>query len=236
MPSWGIHLKLAKKLNNKLNLDKDLFTFGNLIPDVDKDSIITRKDAHYYTGIRFDKCPNELEINLTKFLDDYKDRLNNPMILGYYCHLLTDEFYNEYIYINKWIQDKDKNVVGIKCNNGNVIDISSNFRKSLEYKHGDLEKYGRYIFHGEELFIPNNVDKILDNASILNDNFYSKENIEHRIDYLNNGEFEEFNKLSDDDINNKESYLLFNQDELDKLFNDCYLYILNKLKEEGVIY
>lgn len=24
MLSWGIHLKLAKKLNNKLNIDKDL--------------------------------------------------------------------------------------------------------------------------------------------------------------------------------------------------------------------
>lgn len=111
MPSWGIHLKLAKKLNNKLNIDKDLFTFGNLIPDVDNDSIYTRKDAHYYTGIRFNKCPNELEIDLKKFLTDYKGKLNNPMILGYYCHILTDEFYNEYIYINKWVQDEEK-----KCN------------------------------------------------------------------------------------------------------------------------
>ena len=39
MPSWGIHLKLAKKINKKLNLDNDLFTFGNLISDVDNDLI-----------------------------------------------------------------------------------------------------------------------------------------------------------------------------------------------------
>lgn len=70
MPSWGIHLKLAKKLNKKLNLDDDLFTFGNLIPDVDNDSIYTRKDAHYYTGIRFKKCPNELEIDLNKLSEE----------------------------------------------------------------------------------------------------------------------------------------------------------------------
>lgn len=72
----GIHFKLAKRLNKKLNLDNDLFTFGNLIPDVDSDSLYARKDAHYYTGIRFEKCPNELEINLENFLKDYKDKLN----------------------------------------------------------------------------------------------------------------------------------------------------------------
>ena len=85
------------------------------------------------------------------------------------------------------------------------------------------------------MFIPNNVDMIFNNSSVLNDNFYSQENIEHRIDYLNNGEFKVFNKLSEDDINNQNIYLLFNQKELDKLLNDCYLYILNKLNEEGII-
>lgn len=234
MPSWGIHLKLAKKLNDKLKLDKDLFTFGNLIPDVDNDSIYTRKDAHYYTGIRFNKCPNELEIDLNKFLNDYKDRLNNPMIIGYYCHILTDEFYNKYIYTNKWVQDDNRNVVGIKCNDGSIIDISENFRESLKYKHRDLEKYGRYIYNNEDLFIPENIDIILKNTDVLNDSFYSKENIEHRINYLNNGNFKEFNKLTDEDVNNKYKYLLFNQEELDNLFNECYLYILKKLEEEGI--
>ena len=75
----------------------------------------------------------------------------------------------------------------------------------------------------------------MNNAGVLNDNFYSKENIEHRIDYLNNGEFKEFNKLSEDDINKKNTYLLFNQEELDKLFNNCYLYIVEKLRKEGII-
>lgn len=235
MPSWGIHLKLAKKINEKLNLDKDLFTFGNLIPDVDSDSIYRRRDSHYYTGIRFSKCPNELEIDLKKFLIDYKDRLNNPMIIGYYCHLLTDEFYNEYIYTNKWIQDENKNVVGIKCDDGSTIDVSENFRESLKYKHSDLEKYGRYIYNTEKLFIPNDFNKILKYSKVLNDKFYSENNIRNKINYLNNGGFKEFNKLSEEDINNKYKYSLFNQTELDNLFDDCYLYILEKLKEVGVI-
>ena len=36
MPSWSIHLAIAKKVNSKLNLNKDLFYYGNLIPDVDR--------------------------------------------------------------------------------------------------------------------------------------------------------------------------------------------------------
>jgi hypothetical protein len=234
MPSWGIHLKLAKQINNKLKLNIDLFTFGNLIPDVDDDSIYTRKYAHYYTGIRFNKCPNELEIDLKQFLNDYKDKFDNPMIVGYYCHILTDEFYNEYIYTNKWIQDENKNIIGIKCNDGNIIDISKNFRESLKYKHEDLEKYGRYIYNSENLYVPKDTDIILKNSDILIDKFYSKKNIEHRINYLNNGGFKEFNKLSDDDNDNKYKYLLFNQKELDNLFDKCYLYVIQKLKEEGI--
>lgn len=232
MPSWGIHLKLAKKLNKILKIDNELFTFGNLIPDVDSDCIYTRSNSHYYTGIRFKKCPNESEIDIKQFLKDYKDKLDNPMVLGYFCHLLTDEFYNEYIYINKWVQDDNKNVIGIKCNDGSFIDVSANFRESLKYKHGDLEKYGRYIYNNEDLFIPTDVDKIISNSSILKDSFYSKENIKYRIDYLNNGGFKEFNKLSQDDLINDHKYILFNQDELDNLFQDCYEYIIDVLKND----
>lgn len=234
MPCWGIHLKMAKKLNEQLKLNNDLFMFGNLIPDVDHDSIYTRHDSHYYTGIRFSKCPNELEIDLKKFLDDYKDKLNNPLILGYYCHILTDEFYNEYVYLNKWIQDKNRNVIGIKCNDGSIIDISKNFRESLKYKHSDLEKYGRYIYNNDNLYIPNNTELIIEHSKLLKGNFYSIDNINNRIKYLNEGEFKEFNKLTEEDINNKDKYLLFNKNELDELFNSCYKYIIKELTKLNI--
>ena len=35
MPSWSVHLAVAKKVNKKLKLNDDLFLYGNLIPDVD---------------------------------------------------------------------------------------------------------------------------------------------------------------------------------------------------------
>ena len=57
MPSWSVHLAVAKEVNKKLNLNKDLFYYGNLIPDVDKGTIINRYTAHFYDNIPFPSCP-----------------------------------------------------------------------------------------------------------------------------------------------------------------------------------
>ena len=75
MPSWSVHLAVAKEVNKKLNLNKDLFYYGNLIPDVDKGTIINRYTAHFYDNIPFPSCPKE-----TKWLKNIKtdgERMNN---------------------------------------------------------------------------------------------------------------------------------------------------------------
>ena len=88
MPSWPVHLVIAKKVNAKLKLNEDLFLYGNLIPDVDKGTKITRYEAHYYNeNLPFPTVPQEKMININKFINVYKDALNNPQILGYYSQL-----------------------------------------------------------------------------------------------------------------------------------------------------
>ena len=124
MPSWSIHLAIAKRVNRKLNLDKDLFYYGNLIPDVDrKITPIRRSEAHYYHHLTFPTCPKERMIDIDHFLTDYKEDLSNPLILGYYCHLLVDNFYNNEVYSNKWVQDEDHNIIGIRFKNGKILNI-----------------------------------------------------------------------------------------------------------------
>ena len=182
--------------------------------------------------LKFPKCPNENMIDLNGFLEDYKSKLNNPMIIGYYCHLLTDNFYNEYIYYNKWIQDKDNEVVGIKKNDGSIIDILEDYKLTGIYKHKDLELYGKRIFNTEQLIIPSNIDNIIQSLPLLNNEFITKENVINRLKYLNN-EFIEFNNINEEDINKE--YELFNKEELDKLLNDCINYIIDELKKVGVM-
>ena len=55
MPSWGVHLGIANKvLKNIDNIDKNLFMFGNVTPDINNgyviknvSKIIAHKITHY---------------------------------------------------------------------------------------------------------------------------------------------------------------------------------------------
>ena len=233
MPSWSIHLKIGKELNKRLDIYNDRFMFGSLLPDTDSTWSLRRRDAHYYGNLKFPKCPSENMIDINSFLNDYKDKLDEPLIVGYYCHLLTDNFYNEYIYYNKWVQ-KDNELVGIKKNNGEIIEVKDDKKITLKYKHKDLELYGKYIFNSEQLYLPKSKEKIYKSIHLLKNNFLSEKNVSDRIDYLNS-EFIDFNKLSNDEINNKHNYELFTKDELDELLEKCINYLISELKKVGVI-
>ena len=135
MPSWPIHLSIAKKVNEKLKLNKDLFYYGNLIPDVDKNSSINRYQAHYYDkNLPCFNCPKEHMINIDLFLKDYKDNLSNPLILGYYCHLLADYYYNLKVYTTKWVCDEENNIIGIKLKNNKIVSLDKEGKKKNKKK------------------------------------------------------------------------------------------------------
>ena len=235
MPSWSIHLNVAKKLNETLKLDKDLFYYGNLIPDVDYSDKINRFDAHYYhINLQYPTVPKENMIDINKFLEDYKDKLNNPLIIGYYTHLLTDLYFNEIIYNKCWVQDKYNNIIGIRLKNNKVINIDTEDKNNLrkKYKHGDLELYGKYIFNNIEL--PSNRLIIKDTIKKLNIDFLDDDLVDKRFEYLNN-KFYKDNKLSLKEKIFKHKYKLFYKKEIDNMFEDCIKYIINNLKKENLI-
>lgn len=236
MPSWSIHLAVAKKVNKKLKLNEDLFLYGNLIPDVDKGTFITRYDAHYYNeNLPFPTVPQEKMIDINKFLDIYKNKLNNPLILGYYSHLLTDQFYNERVYTTRWVQDDENNIVGIKFRNNKIlkIDIEDKKRLKRKYKHYDFELYGKYLFNDNKITIPTNAKLIKDNIDYLDGKFLTDDLVEYRINYLKNG-FTDFNKLNFKEKLFKHNYKLFTKKELDELIDNCVDIVIKKIEEVGV--
>lgn len=233
MPSWSVHLAVAKKVNKELGLNEDLFLYGNLIPDVDKDTSITRYEAHYYNeNLPFPTVMQEKMIDINKFFSIYKKQLHNPLILGYYSHLLTDQFYNEKVYTSKWVQDDNNNIVGIRFNNNKIlkIDIDDKKRLKRKYKHKDFELYGRYLFSDNKLIIPTDTELIKKNIDCLEGKFLTDELVEYRINYLKS-EFKKINKLSLKEKIFKHNYKLFTKTELDKLFNECIDMILEKIKQ-----
>ena len=233
MPSWPIHLSIAKKVNEKLKLNKDLFYYGNLIPDVDKNSSINRYQAHYYDkNLPYFNCPKEHMINIDLFLKDYKDNLSNPLILGYYCHLLADYYYNLKVYTTKWVCDEENNIIGIKLKNNKIVSLDKEGKKNLrkKYKHGDFELYGKYIFNTIE--IPTNSEIIKDNIKYLKDNLLTDELVDYRIKYLKTY-FIKNNKLTLKERLIKNNYKIFTKTELDKMLEECVNLIIEKTNDIG---
>ena len=233
MPSWPIHLSIAKKVNEKLKLNKDLFYYGNLIPDVDKNSSINRYQAHYYDkNLPYFNCPKEHMINIDLFLKDYKDNLSNPLILGYYCHLLADYYYNLKVYTTKWVCDEENNIIGIKLKNNKIVSLDKEGKKNLrkKYKHGDFELYGKYIFNTIE--IPTNSEIIKDNIKYLKDNLLTDELVDYRIKYLKT-DFIKNNKLTLKERLIKNNYKIFTKTESDKMLEECVNLIIEKTNDIG---
>ena len=227
MPSWNVHLAIAKQVNKKLKLDKDSFYIGNLLPDVDYGMKKNRHETHYY-GIKCPKCPEEILPNYKEFIKNNKDNLSNPIILGELVHIMTDYFYNKYIYQNYWIQTDNDEVIGIKLLNGKIIKFDKNdtsFRK--EYKHRDLELYGKYLFNNDKIDIPQYNDNI---KKFLISDIYTENDIEKRIDYLNTT-YKDKNRYALKEKLFGIKYRMISKTDLDKVFKDCVVFIEKELRE-----
>lgn len=228
MPSWNIHLAVAKKVNKKLKLEKNSFYIGNLIADVNFNPKLSRTVTHFDT-LKCVKCPDELLPNSDEFLKIYKDNIKqSSLLLGYYSHLLTDYFYNNYIFSNSWIQDENNKIIGIKLNNGK--NLYTQDKKVLKhYKHSDLDNYGKCLHKNNLVELPkvfNNKDEL----NLLKDNFFTYEDTLNRIEYLNT----KFIKESKLTIKQKLfgiKYKMLTKEELDKLFEDCIEYVTSSINK-----
>ena len=101
MSSHKIHLVIAKKVNDRINMDLDSIMIGTVLQDIcnEKDHSI----SHYQEKVL------ERLANLDKFVEKYRDKIDNPILVGYLIHILIDRFYNEYMFKHFYIYDKDDN-------------------------------------------------------------------------------------------------------------------------------
>lgn len=115
MPSWGVHIALANKLNKKFELGND-FIIGNVLPDATNGIIVKNIPNvinHAKTHYNFEGPNKPPKNDVDKFLEEYKDKLNNPLILGSLIHIMTDNFFNFYFkkVVFKIMTDKKKYVI-----------------------------------------------------------------------------------------------------------------------------
>ena len=231
MPSWAIHLAEANKVRKKLNLndrDENIFMLGNIVPDilngyvVDKISHkVSHDETHYQKRIKIDNH-YEKRYNLNKFYEDFHNKFNNPIILGYYSHLLTDFYWNNLTYGKNGIFDKNKYLIGLKGNNGKkIIDEKDNLRK---IKTNDFKIFSKYIYKNKLFKIPEYDDKIIDYLKELEFLNMEKEDVLEALNYLNKVANLEIKIILD-----KDEYAIYSEKEMLENLDNCEKFLEKKL-------
>ena len=215
MPSWSIHLSLASKLKNSLKLT-DEFIIGNIMPDIligylikNPSQIIDKNINHFQDG----KPPI---INIDKFIKKYKKELKKPIIKGYLAHLMTDKFYNEYTYKKHYLFTDGRPKVIL--NDGTKI--SALIEKPWQIKQNDFEIYGQKLINNNSIA---RIKEKIKNYDIIKECPLNENDLNKTITKIN--------KIS----NNKKTYnksklRMFTEEELNKIYEECYQNIYNKLK------
>ncbi|MBE6149268.1 MAG: hypothetical protein E7170_00920 [Firmicutes bacterium] len=216
MPSHKIHLAIAKKINDKLNLNLDCIMLGSILPD------ICNEKNHQLSHFQFGEKDIEGLANPDKFIDKYKDKLNNPIMMGYLIHILTDRYYNEYIFKNFYIYDNNDEPIGLYLKGKKKL-LDKKTIKNL--KHKELSIYDKWLMNNKKILKFNNFNCI-DKIEYLEEASFNKENIKQYIMSLNK-EIEKINMFSKFCFYN---YKITNKKEFDKIFNECIYYILRYIE------
>lgn len=168
MPTWGVHLAVANKiLNKELNINKNQFLFGNILPDLqdgflveDISNIVNHHKNHF--DFFYGKTTYE------NFYSDYFDKFNNSLIFGYFTHLVTDYYFNKK-FKNRCIFDDKKNFIGYKEKNNNLV-IKPECQATKD-KQLDFKMFENYIYDKYKIDIPyfeENLAKCSNEIEIIN--------------------------------------------------------------------
>ena len=226
MPTWPVHLKIANSLAQKYHYG-DNFIIGNVVPDtmngyvVDKPSNIFHHTVTHYSEVQPLGVP---KINIGSFLNDNRQKLNNELILGVYCHLLADLYFNEYTM--KHHTKEENGMLYALLKDGN---LDKNI-PPMPIKQQDFKVFGDFFIKNKELGNKVSITKnTLDLSKDLNYKI-EKEDIIKTVDKIN--------EIVNQEVTEQDDYQMFNEKELMNLYNNCYEYIdknINEIKQDKEI-
>lgn len=204
MASSMIHIAVANEVNKKLNRDKSKLFIGTIAPDISKLVGESKIKSHFQD--KGDNIPN-----LEKFLDKYKNDLNDDFVLGYYIHLIVDYLWFKYflteIENSKMITKLDGTEV--KCNGNMFSQYIYNDYTNLNIRLIDEYELDLKIFYSEVPEFKNIIEEIpMDKINLIVDKA---------------GEIVENTKVRKD--------FVFNIDNIKKFIETSTELTLSKLKE-----
>ena len=224
MPSWITHLVTATKVSNN-----NEYIFANLMPDILQKHIIkdTSKRVNYetthYTKI---ETINGIDIpipDIDKFYSIYKNEMSNPIISGYYSHLLTDYFWNEFSYKNYFKQiDKEKNLIEIQLANGENIELQ--WDDAVKLKQKDFRIFTKYLHNNMKMILPVYSDKILEYSKAIKEYSFEEKDIKNTVKYVE----KYINKRIQE--NSESKYEIFSEELMKIKYQDSIEFIKNHIK------
>lgn len=192
MPSWIVHLATAAKVSEKIDCDiiknnLNSFFMGNLVADAERHVIkdfsicVPYNISHFSEFVKIDGKIEELP-NIDNFLESYKNKLQNPIVLGYLTHLLTDYYWNKITYHRYSLRDKEGNAIGLILNDETKVECRIKERSRI--KHGDFALFENYIINQKEYIVPKYEECILELLDDIKEIPFVKSDIIKIIDYV----------------------------------------------------
>lgn len=232
MPSWGIHLAIAKNLSSKLQVEKDGFLFGNLMPDIntgyvihDVSKVIPHQKTHYKIIKQFGDNIQSIP-NCDQFYQQYKNELDNPVVLGYLTHLLADYYFNDQVYTQKGIYNQGDNTMEIKLNNGEIL---KGTRKEIrDVKEKDFKIFSKFLFENHLSETPKYHKFFALGNEVIKEVNVTDEDVKKVLGYVNQY-FDTTNYQSKE--NNNQNYAIFSQQEMTEKVNECTEFIVDYLNK-----
>ena len=174
MASSVIHMAVASEINKKLKRNNDRLLIGSIAPDISKHIGETKLKSHFLDS-------NDTNIpNMDKFLDKYKNNLDDDFVLGYYIHLYTDYLWFKYFMPEVYDKDMITKLDGtkVKCVGNMLSQYIYNDYTNLNIRLLDEYNMDLSIFYNEKpefediiKEIPmDKIQIIIDQASIIIEN------------------------------------------------------------------
>ncbi len=226
MPSWITHLVVANEIQTN---ERNEFIFANVMPDilegynVKKVSEIIRDYSTHFPKL---KELNNIIVKLPDieyFKKKYKNQMSNPIIKGYYTHLLTDYYWNNYA-VGKYFYnfDKEKDLVKLKLQDGN--EKICTWDEAVKIKQKDFSQFTNYLKHTRKMKTPIFTEKIEKYSKELEEFEYTKDDIKNTVVYI-----EEL--VQEENKEEKEEYSMFTKSELIQTLEENVLWVKEELKE-----
>jgi len=222
MPSWAIHLKVAKELaKNMPKEDYQRFLLGNLLPDVNVGYLINPISkkipysvTHYGKMETFDGKTKEFP-DYETFIQNYAGDIKDPIILGYLAHLVTDFYWNYETFIHKGIYENGK-MIGLRGKENIIFGESELLRKT---KVDDFNSFSYHLYHNKLVEIPKFQEKLIEGVQRVSEIHIEKVDLEGVNQY--------FKAIPEKIQKENKAFKIFSLEEMEQDLTDNVKFIQN---------